>query len=505
MSISSNLKKIKHLNLISLLKLDKFQTQMILTVVVALLAVTNLLLTGVSLRIDLSQGQAYTLSPATKKLLGKMKEQVTIQFFASSNLPTRLQPLRSNVVDLLREYERQSGKVQVKIVDPDKDTAAGQKAQSTGIPQLQFSQMEQDKFAVSKAYFGILVNQGDKKEIIPQVTEVESLEYNLTSAVYKLTRQELPKIGIIGDEVGLSLGQDPLSVVRQLLSKQFYVSALNIATGSADEKISSSYKSLLVFDSPQKEYTDLDIKAINDYLNGGGTAILFANGLNITENLQIAPARHRFSDILKNYGIIIQENLLLSTSAELVNFGNDVVSFLTPYPFWLKTNVFNPSSSNFSNINQLTYPWVSSITVSKVQDVAVKELVKTTTQTWEQKSSFNLNPQEIKQPQEKDLKQYVITAEAEKKGGGHIVVVGSSRFLLDRYLSRDTNNLDFVLNVLSTMASGGELAGIHQRAVSFYPLPDLPQSQKDFFKYANILLLPALFAVYGAFRLIKRK
>ena len=230
------------------------------------------------------------------------------------------------------------------------------------------------------------------------------------------------------------------------------------------------------------------------------SSILFLLLINILHTLL-----YRFSDILKNYGIIIQENLLLSTSAELVNFGNDVVSFLTPYPFWLKTNVFNPSSSNFSNINQLTYPWVSSITVSKVQDVAVKELVKTTTQTWEQKSSFNLNPQEIKQPQEKDLKQYVITAEAEKKGGGHIVVVGSSRFLLDRYLSRDTNNLDFVLNVLSTMASGGELAGIHQRAVSFYPLPDLPQSQKDFFKYANILLLPALFAVYGAFRLIKRK
>ena len=41
--------------------------------------------------------------------------------------------------------------------------------------------------------------------------------------------------------------------------------------------------------------------------------------------------------------------------------------------------------------------------------------------------------------------------------------------------------------------------------VSFYPLPGLPESQKDMFKYINILLLPALFGLWGGVRLFKRR
>jgi len=41
--------------------------------------------------------------------------------------------------------------------------------------------------------------------------------------------------------------------------------------------------------------------------------------------------------------------------------------------------------------------------------------------------------------------------------------------------------------------------------VGFYPLPELSDSSKDVFKYGNILLLPVLFGIYGAFRVMRRK
>jgi hypothetical protein len=50
----------------------------------------------------------------------------------------------------------------------------------------------------------------------------------------------------------------------------------------------------------------------------------------------------------------------------------------------------------------------------------------------------------------------------------------------------------------------GALLGIRQRVVLFYPLPELPENQKDLFKYLNIFLLPSIFGLLGVFRLTKR-
>src|SRR5690606_34660274 len=118
---------------------------------------------------------------------------VTITFFVSGDLPTRLQSLRRDVVDLLQEYDRTSGRIEIQILDPKTDTDAAQKAQAAGIQELQFSQLQQDSYALSTFYFGILVSQGENQESLPQATDLGSLEYNITSAIYKLTQDALPR------------------------------------------------------------------------------------------------------------------------------------------------------------------------------------------------------------------------------------------------------------------------------------------------------------------------
>ena len=115
-----------------------------------------------------------------------------------------------------------------------------------------------------------------------------------------------------------------------------------------------------------------------------------------------------------------------------------------------------------------------------------------------------MDPQNIPNPQSNDLKSFPITAYIKNKNQAEIVVIPCSRFVLERYLSRTANNLEFVLNVLNNLASGGALSGIRQRVVTFYPLPDLPENQKDLFKYLNIFLLPTIFGLWGGFRLIKK-
>jgi ABC-type uncharacterized transport system involved in gliding motility auxiliary subunit len=388
-------------------------------------------------------------------------------------------------------------------LDTKKDPKIATEAQQAGLPELQFSQLEQNKYAVSASYFGVVLSYVNKTEIIPQVTDLSSLEYNLTAAIYKMTNKDTIKVGVVSKTfTGPVLGAtqtNPMANVTRILSQQMDIEPLSISTESGMTQIDSSYKALLVFgDQP---YSSDQLTIIDNYLSKGGRVIVFVDGVKVNDDLSTAPGDPSLLPLIRKYGISVDSDLVLSSSAELVNFGNDLMSFMSPYPFWLKTNVFNPKVTYFSNINQLTFPWASSLTLNN----AATDLIKTVPQSWIQKDTYVLNPQAIPQPKQTDLKPYIMTAESKNTNGGKIMVIGTTRFIQDRYLTRDGGNLGFILNVINDYASGGALSGIRSREVNFYPIPQVEEGQKDLFKYANILVLPLLLALYGAYRIIKRK
>lgn len=470
----------------------------IILLAIGIFVAANLFLSPFSFRLDFSKGKAYTLSAATEKIISNLKEAVEIKFFVSSDLPTRLLPIKNDVVDFLNEYKKEGKKITVKIADPKKNEKDLQEIQEAGIPQLQFSQLENNKYALTNAYFGIIIKVKDKKEIIAQATDIGSLEYNLTAAIYKLTGKKEGKIAVIGKNEIFDSNEDDLYTLKKVLRQQFSLDFIQ-------EKINSDYDALLVFDNNEKKYTKEEIEEIKKYLDKKGKAVFFVDGVWIDKALISKKADHNLFDFLKSWGVEVNRDLVLSTSAELVNFGNANIQFFTAYPFWLKTGVFNGQTGFFSNINVLIFPWVSSLKINKKNGIDVVELVKTTKRSWNQKDNYILNPQQIPPPQAKDLKQFIIAAQAKKKDSGEIILISSSRFVQQRYLSQNSDNLEFVLNILNELASGGALSGIRQRTVAFYPLPDLPENQKDIFKYLNIFLLPSLLGLFGTVRLLRRR
>ncbi|PIX73152.1 hypothetical protein COZ39_02330 [Candidatus Roizmanbacteria bacterium CG_4_10_14_3_um_filter_33_21] len=495
------------INLLKILRLEKLTSKFIYGLVFAVLIILNLLIAQVPLRLDLSEGKAYTLSTSTKKIISKIDDIVNIKFFNSSTLPPRLLPLKTEVTDLLSEYGKDSrGKIVVRIVDPKKDEKTQTEVQELGIPELPFQQMEKDKYAVSSVYFGILITYGDKKEVIPQATDIGSLEYSITSAIYKISRKEQEKIGVIGYDTAADPQTNPLASLDKVLGQQFLIEPVTISSDSASSsEIAKDIKTLLVFDTGSKKYTDLEINTIKNYIKNNGKVLVFVDGVWVNDSLTTAPAEHNLFSLMDYYGINLQKNLLLSTTAELVNFGNETMQFFSPYPFWVKANMFNNKTGYFTNIRQLTFPWSASVQASKKSGWEINELIKTSNKSWEQKDNFVLNPQSIPEPQANDLKEYLVGMEAKSKSNGQLVVIPSSRFVLDRYLSQSSDNLELVLNIVNGLAAGGALSGIRSRAVGFYPLPELSDSSKDVFKYGNILLLPVLFGIYGAFRVMRRK
>ncbi len=497
---------VKNLNFVRLFNLSKLQNPVLYLLLFMVFVVVNLVVSNLPVRFDFSYGKTYTLSDSTKKILNNLDDIVTIKFFASSDIPTKLLPLKNQIVDLLNEYQRDNPRrVAIKVLDPKTDQNALNDVKDFGIPQIQFSQLEQDKYAVSASYFGIGMSYLNKKEIIPQVTDIGSLEYNLTASIYKMTNKQPVKVAVMGKTQSFDPNNDDLLSFDQAMQKQFDLSYINVSTESATKTIDPSYKTVFVFDDNSHGFDEQEIAALKKYLNDKGKAIFFLDGVWVQNSLTTVPADHNLFSLLEQYGITLNKDLVLSANAELVNFGNSQMSFLSPYPFWVRTNDFNPQSIFFSNINQLTFPWVSSLTIVKKSNISAAELVRTSKQSWSQLGTFELNPQSIPQPSASELKQFIIAAQAQRKNGGTILVIPASRFVLERFLTRTSDNLEFVLNAVNDYASGGALAGISQHAVAYYPVPNISENMKNVFKYGNILLLPVLLALFGAYRLIRRK
>lgn len=147
--------------------------------------------------------------------------------------------------------------------------------------------------------------------------------------------------------------------------------------------------------------------------------------------------------------------------------------------------------------------WSSSLIVPG-DSKNVRKLVSTPKQSWTQSNNFTLNPQQIGEPSQDQMKESVVTAESTSDSRGKVMAISSTEFMNDQYQSRTSNNLEFVLNVLNDYASNGALSGIRQRQIDVYPLPEIQDNMQQIFKYGNILILPGIFALYGAYRLTRR-
>ena len=162
----------------------------------------NLLLAGRStMRLDLTEERLYSISPATKRILGSLEEEVRIVGYFSRRTHPKLAPLVPRIEDLLAEYRALSGgRVQVEILDPREDEAIEQEAINRyGVQSTPFRLASKYEAGIVNAYFAIVVRYGDQyvRYGFDDLIEIEplpdgdvdvrlrNLEYDLTRAIKK--------------------------------------------------------------------------------------------------------------------------------------------------------------------------------------------------------------------------------------------------------------------------------------------------------------------------------
>lgn len=154
-------------------------------------------------RIDLTQGNLYSLSQSTQQQLAQLREPLLIRGYFSAKTHPLLAPLVPRLKDILKEYVVASGgRARVEVVDPTRDREAEEEAASRyGIRPVPFQTADRYQAAVVSSYFDLVIAYGDQYEKLSfqDLIEVKAYsedhldvllkdpEYAITRAIRKVT------------------------------------------------------------------------------------------------------------------------------------------------------------------------------------------------------------------------------------------------------------------------------------------------------------------------------
>ncbi|MGH9361544.1 MAG: DUF7088 domain-containing protein, partial [Thermoanaerobaculia bacterium] len=60
-------------------------------------------------KLDLTEDQLFTISRPTREILSELKDDITVKYYCSENVPSSLMNLKRDTIDMFRELEGYSG------------------------------------------------------------------------------------------------------------------------------------------------------------------------------------------------------------------------------------------------------------------------------------------------------------------------------------------------------------------------------------------------------------
>jgi ABC-2 type transport system permease protein len=515
-------------------------------ILVVIIFIANYFLSNKIIRYDLTEDKIFTISNVTKKILKDLQDYVNIEVYFSEKLPQQLLHVRQEIEDILKEYEAYSdNKIKVKFIDPASSPELREKVVRSGVPEVQMNIFEKDERKVINGFLGLAIFYEDKTSVIPVIQQTENLEYELTSGIRRVTLRDIPKIGFFTDKESKNIFEQELETVSAELRKQFQIEAVALDGG---KNTISDDLNLLVIAGPQTAFNEREKFEIDQYIMSGGKVIFLINGIKVEPNLTATPLDVNLNDMLANYGILLNNNLVLDKINEHAAFRTGYVQYVQPYPYFVKP-VKRPGWSGFnsehpvtSKMESMIFQWVSSVDTYPVENgnANYKVLIKSSPNSWEARSNFyQLHPQSIAPPQSMKSYNLVMLAEGtfksffagkeipkldlsdteaelfiderlkdkikENSDTTHIIVVGNSDFITQNVVNQNPNNLNFILNLIDWLALDNSLIDIRSKTVIMREIKDLSESKKNWIRILNIYTIPALVILFGIVRHIIKK
>lgn len=394
-------------------------------VLLVLLAI-NTLVDNSNVSLDLTEEGRYTLTEATKTLLGNQDEPIYVEVLLEGDFPAEFERLQRATKELLDRFRNINPNIIYQFNDPlegdpeDVQAYLGQLAQ-VGIRPTELSVRSRDGEVKKQVYPIAIFNYADRQVAINLLEEASAksseetlnqaislLEYKCANAIAKLRADERPNILFV--EGHGELDPSETAALENNLNAFYNTGRIHLDSVYA---IPNSID-LLIIAKPRAPFSQKELFVLDQYIVRGGRAMFLIDQLVV--NLDSIQQRGQYiprdldlnlDDLLFKYGCRIQKDLVLDlecSSIPLVSGGTrenpQFKLFNWYYHPLVMGNENHPISKGLKRIN-LLFP--SSIdTIKTKTEIKKTVLLQSSTYTRVQQNPVMLDFNILRQEPDED-------------------------------------------------------------------------------------------------------
>lgn len=309
-------------------------------------------------------------------------------------------------------------------------------------------------------------------------------EQQLTSAVYYVTTQDLPKVYTLTGH-----GEQQLTGDQESALNMQNIEVEDLALVSS-EGIPEDAAAVLIA-GPTVDYTTEDVQILRDYLSSGGKLILMSDSAASTPNLNA---------LMADYGLTTLDGLVVEGNSSYHARG---------YNYYLLPQIqSHEATSGLSNL-YVMLPYAQAIQTSELENVTVDSLLITSSSAYNKAAGYDMattDKEEGDQEGPFDLAVAATKTENEDEGIESQVIWVSSVALLDQNVNASVGggNDQFLLGCVSWLSGQDSSILIAAKSLSSDVL-SVSAADAAFWGNLTTIVLPVICLIAGAAITIKRR
>ena len=320
--------------------------------VFVILGLINFMVSRHPTRIDLTEGELFTLSPESQQVVRSSPAIKVWIFDGQQNSQDR---------DLLENYQRQNSKFLFEFVDPEANPglASSFAIKNSGENRDVYLELQSSK----------------RRQFVQSISPQTRLSENrITSGILQLTSDRRSKIYFLQGhgERSLDSGQGAISQAAQALKdKNFVGEPLNLGL---TEKVPVDAVAVMVV-GPVRPLLESETKALQDYLNQGGNLLVAVD----------PTLKSGLDNLLTLWGVKLDDRVVINASDRQVRGKGPTAVVIAQYGD-------HPITKDFRNSNSI-YPLARPVEITPVPGVQSTPLLLTDPNSW---AESNLKEQPLK-------------------------------------------------------------------------------------------------------------
>jgi ABC-type uncharacterized transport system involved in gliding motility auxiliary subunit len=378
----------------------------------------------------------------------------------------------------------------------------------------------------------------DRTAALPFVSDLATLEYDITSQMRALVQNRPRTIGILLGDSRRSLAQN-YRYLQQELGFQFQVREVGRGVDvPADVPV--------LFVIGNRDIDDNAMLRIDQFIMRGGKALFAVDSIDIDLSAGLAASVGKntvVKDALAQYGLRVDDALVLDVLNQKISYSLRQGQYMvSPYPFWLALSArnVNPTHPITARFAGLDLYWSCPVQIIPRQGVDAQVLARTSPKAWIMKDTFSTNPAlgPMLEQSAAGRAQYDVAAALsgtfrsayegraiqsppgespikgpllESSSATRIIVVGDADFASDMIqYTQAQYNMTFLSNCAEWLAQEDDLLAIKTRAQTDIRLDAISDPARKAAAMrssivVNVALVPLAVVAFGVARLLIRR